>query len=119
MKSRKRYSKSEKRKIIWSISACKKLKDAMMSVGIDIYSDKFSDKKYANKLISKWRKILYVNNEIEDINKECNFLSFTLPQTDTYYAQDETEDKLFDDFMELERKTELRLKRLLKCSRHT
>ena len=62
-KTRYKYSKEQKERILYEIGLNKSIDEAFNSIGIDVQKLDVSDEKYRAKLISKWKKELYCNRE--------------------------------------------------------
>lgn len=87
MKLRKHYTKEDKMRALFQLSLGNTSLDALICVGFDVENSPVKDKKYAPKLINKWRKEIFLNkNLIKNINKEFNSTVFEkeacLPQHD-------------------------------------
>ena len=62
-KNRYKYTKEQKERILYEISLNKSIDEAFNSLEIDFEKLDISDEKYRAKLISKWKKDLYLNRE--------------------------------------------------------
>lgn len=87
MKLRKHYTKEDKMRALFELSLGNTSLDALICVGFDVENSPVKDKKYAPKLINKWRKEIFLNkNLIKNINREYNTIVFeqeaSLPQYD-------------------------------------
>ncbi|MBQ4647333.1 MAG: hypothetical protein IJB79_08295 [Candidatus Gastranaerophilales bacterium] len=71
---RVRFSKKIKRKILLEISKGANAKDVLLKYAFSSFDEISADKKYAAKLLSKWRKELYQNKEVLNfLNHEIDF----------------------------------------------
>ena len=61
MNTRKRYTKQEKLMVLYEYSLGKKSNEAFFAADIEI--ERANDKKYAAKLINKWKKELYLKRK--------------------------------------------------------
>jgi transposase-like protein len=83
-KKRTYYSKDFKRKALYEVINGADFEDVLRKFGIDVDSLIKNDKKYCSKLLSKWKKEVYENNEMlylinskisnSDIENELRFL---------------------------------------------
>lgn len=66
------FSKYFKRRALIEFARLKKPNEALIACGFDLEKELVKDKKYAAKLLHKWRKELYNNNQI------MSFMNFDL-----------------------------------------
>ena len=95
-KNRYKYTKEQKERILYEISLNKSIDEAFNSLEIDFEKLDISDEKYRAKLISKWKKDLYLNRE-----------NISILNVNTQILQLEKENNLnqFDDILEFYEKS--------------
>lgn len=85
-KKRIYYSKSFKRKALIDYSQGRNFEEILKSNGFNIETALKNDKKYCSKLLYKWKKELYCNNEI------IYFINSDITQEDIMYEIEALDD---------------------------
>ncbi len=93
-KTRYKYTKEQKERILYEISLNKTSLDAFNSIGINLDKLDITDEKYRAKLISKWKKELYINKDnILILNRNHQNI-----QLEKEINQKENEDIIFNNY---------------------
>ena len=102
-KKRIYYSKDFKRQALIEVANGKNFKDVLRAYGVDIDAAIKKDKKYCEKLIHKWKREVYENNELlyfvnneissKNLNIEIEFLNDDQDESDIII--DEVKSKIF------------------------
>lgn len=105
------FSRYFKRRVLLEYARLKKPNEALRACGFDIDSALLIDKKYASKLIHKWRKELYQNHHMRSF-MNCEMTDEALKREIEFLK---SEDDSTDRIMEMFKNTteEERLKKLL------
>ena len=95
--SRIRYSKEFKRRALVEISAGLNPYDVFKSLGVDVEKLCKNDKKYLSKLLYKWNKEIYKDNE-KMYFLNCELTDSELLSEIEYLKQDDDKDYIISDF---------------------
>ena len=94
-KTRHKYTKEQKERILYEISLNKTSKDAFNSIGVNLDELDITDEKYRAKLISKWKKELYLNRDnILILNRNHQNI-----QLEKEINQTENKDMIYDNYL--------------------